>query len=101
VHLAWGMPVEAIKKQMDTEHILDVRGLEQPEPLLRALAALDALGNGGYLRLLSHRDPVLLYPLLAQQGFACKSVDRAAIVELLIWHKRDFTAAQRVRDLFT
>ena len=84
---------------MGTEHILDVRGLEQPEPLLRALTALNALGNGEYLRLLSHRDPVLLYPLLAQQGFACKSVDHAVIVELLIWQKTDYMAAQRVRDL--
>ncbi len=47
--------------------MLDVRGLEQPEPLLRALAALGELAAGEYLHLLSHRDPVLLYPLLAQQ----------------------------------
>jgi tRNA 2-thiouridine synthesizing protein A len=101
VHLAGGMLVNSIKNQMGTERILDVRGLEQPEPLLRALAALDTLGNGEYLRLLSDRDPVLLYPLLDQQGFACKSVDHAAIVELLIWQMSDYTAAQRVRDLFT
>jgi hypothetical protein len=30
------MPVGAIKKQMGTERILDVRGLEQPESLLCA-----------------------------------------------------------------
>ena len=58
------------KKLMSAEQMLDVRGLEQPEPLLRALAVLEELAAGEYLRLLSHRDPVLLYPLLAQQGFA-------------------------------
>ena len=66
MHFAGGMLVNSIKNQMGTERILDVRGLEQPEPLLRALAALDTLGNGEYLRLLSDRDPVLLYPLLDQ-----------------------------------
>ena len=58
--------------------MLDVRGMEQPEPLLRALAALGDLVAGEYLRLLSHRDPVLLYPMLTQQGFAYeKPADRA------------------------
>ncbi len=84
---------------MSAERILDVRGLEQPEPLIRVLAALGELAAGEYLHLLSHRDPVLLYPLLAQQGFVCeKPVGHAAIVELLIWHEGDYTAEQRVRE---
>jgi tRNA 2-thiouridine synthesizing protein A len=85
---------------MSAERILDVRGLEQPEPLIRVLAALGELAAGEYLHLLSHRDPVLLYPLLAQQGFVCKKpVERAAIVELLIWHEGDYTAERRVHEL--
>ncbi|MGB5718861.1 MAG: DUF2249 domain-containing protein [Gammaproteobacteria bacterium] len=85
---------------MGIERVLDVRCLEQPEPLLRALAALDDLGNGEYLRLLSDRDPVLLYPLLAQQGFAYeKPVGRDKTVEVLIWRAGDAIAEQGVRDL--
>jgi TusA-related sulfurtransferase len=85
---------------MAAERRLDVRGLEQPEPLLRALAALGELERGEYLHLLTHRDPVLLYPLLAQQGFACeKTVDRTAMIELLIWRKGDAIAEQGVREL--
>jgi len=80
--------------------MLDVRGLEQPEPLLRALTALGELAAGEYLRLLSHRDPVLLYPLLAQQGFAYeRPVERAKTVEVLIWRDGDSVAEQEVRDL--
>ena len=87
---------------MGGERLLDVRGLEQPEPLLRALAALGELERGQYLHLLSHRDPVLLYPLLVQQGFAYeKSVDRAAMIELLIWRKGDSVAERGVRELST
>jgi len=84
---------------MSAERILDVRGLEQPEPLMRALAALSELAAGEYLRLLSHRDPVLLYPLLAQHGFAYeRPVERAKIVEVLIWRVGDALAEQGVRD---
>jgi uncharacterized protein (DUF2249 family) len=85
---------------MSAERILDVCGLEQPEPLLRALAALDNLAIGEYLHLLSHRDPVLLYPLLAQQGFAFeKLVVREGTVEVLIWGVDDAVAERAVRSL--
>ena len=85
---------------MGAERLLDVRGLEQPEPLLRALAALGKLAAGEYLHLLSDRDPVLLYPLLAQQGFACEQLaDRAETIEVLIWRAGDAVAEQGVRDL--
>ena len=66
--------------------------MEQPEPLLRALAALDGLASGEFLHLLSHRDPILLYPLLAQQGFLCESLDRAGTVHVLIWRAGDVVA---------
>jgi uncharacterized protein (DUF2249 family) len=72
--------------------------MEQPEPLLRALAALGDLRAGEYLHLLSHRDPVLLYPLLVQQGFSYeKTVDGAAMIELLIWCDGDEVAERAVR----
>jgi uncharacterized protein (DUF2249 family) len=85
---------------MNAERILDVCGLEQPAPLLRALAALDDLASGEYLHLLSHRDPVLLYPLLAQQGFAFERlVVREGAVEVLIWHVDDAMAERAARNL--
>jgi tRNA 2-thiouridine synthesizing protein A len=84
---------------MNAERILDVRGMEQPEPLLRVLAALGELGFGEYLHLLSHRDPVLLYPLLAQQGFAYeKTLPGVAMIELLIWRAGDAVAERGVRE---
>jgi len=87
-------------KTVGVERVLDLRGLEQPEPLLRALAALGKLAAGEYLRLLSDRDPVLLYPLLAQQGFVYeKPVGRDKTVEVLIWRAGDAVAEQGVRDL--
>ena len=87
--------------RMSGEVIVDVCGLEQPEPLLRALAALDGLASGDYLHLLSHRDPVLLYPMLAQQGFLCESVERAGVIHVLIWRAGDTAAEQAARTLST
>ncbi len=49
--------------------VLDVRGLEPPEPMSRTLAALSRLPPGGRLVQLNVRVPELLLPLLTQRGF--------------------------------
>ena len=51
---------------------LDVRGLEPPEPLVRTLAALDALREGQQLVHVNVRIPQLLLPMLAERGLACE-----------------------------
>lgn len=68
---------------------LDVRGLEPPEPLLRTLAALETLPAGWSLLHINARVPQLLFPLLAEQGFAC-DVDesRADRVLVRIWRAK-------------
>jgi TusA-related sulfurtransferase len=84
---------------MGMEHLLDVRNLEQPEPLLRALAELESLASGDYLRMLCHRDPVLLYPMLLSQGFSYRQQrDSAGIYEILVWHRGDAAAEQAARS---
>jgi uncharacterized protein DUF2249 len=50
------------------EPVIDLRGLEPPEPLLRILEALEAGGPGPHVFLLA-REPYPLYPLLAGQGW--------------------------------
>lgn len=49
--------------------VLDVRGLEPPEPMVRTLAALDALPRGQTLVQLNVREPRFLLPKLEEQGF--------------------------------
>ena len=49
--------------------VVDVRGLEPPEPMVRVLESLDALRPGGRLVVLHERRPMLLYPLLDERGF--------------------------------
>jgi len=49
--------------------VLDVRGLEPPEPMVQILERLDTLGPGKCLVVLHERRPMLLYPQLDERGF--------------------------------
>jgi uncharacterized protein (DUF2249 family) len=70
----------------DTTLVLDVRGLQPPEPLLRTLAALESLPEGHQLLQINARVPQFLFPMLVERGFAC-DVDesRADRVLVRIW----------------
>ncbi len=59
------------------EILIDGRDLEPPEPMLRVLAALDAAQPGQTVRLLLPREPLPLYPLLAQRGWRHDTVAQA------------------------
>jgi uncharacterized protein (DUF2249 family) len=50
--------------------IVDARGLEPPEPLVRILESLAALPADGELLAITDRRPMHLYPLLEARGFA-------------------------------
>jgi hypothetical protein len=66
--------------------VLDVRGLNPPEPLMRTLAALETLPDGHELLQVNARVPQFLFPMLVERGFAC-DVDesRADRVLVRIW----------------
>lgn len=49
---------------------LDLRELPAPEPLLRALVAVDAMVEGSMLRVLTPMRPEPLLELLRSRGFA-------------------------------
>jgi len=53
----------------DDRIVLDVRGLEPPEPLVQILERLDTLRPGQRLVVLHERRPMLLYPQLDERGF--------------------------------
>ena len=49
--------------------VIDVRGLEPPQPMVRVLEALDRLGPEVQLEVLHERRPIFLYPQLDERGF--------------------------------
>jgi uncharacterized protein (DUF2249 family) len=67
----------------DRTILLDVRDLEPPEPLMRTLAALETLPRGLSLVQVNSRVPQLLFPLLAERGFAC-DVDESHADRILV-----------------
>jgi TusA-related sulfurtransferase len=49
--------------------VLDIRGLEPPEPMERVLTAIADFGQGDTLRILSNFEPTPLYRILERDGF--------------------------------
>ena len=84
---------------MKHECELDVSHLEPPEPMEKILEAISALHPGQYLRVLIHRDPIPLYPILEREGFeriTCLGVQSE--FELIIWRSSDESATQAVKS---
>jgi uncharacterized protein (DUF2249 family) len=50
--------------------VIDVRGLEPPQPMVLVLEELERLRPGDRLEVIHDRRPMLLYPLLEQRGCA-------------------------------
>lgn len=69
-----------------SEVVIDVSGLEPPEPMVRVLEALDLLAADGRLRVLIDRQPVPLYQVLQRNGYShLTSARDDGRYEVLIW----------------
>lgn len=70
----------------ESARLLDVGGLEPPEPMVRILEALDTLADDERLRVLIDREPVPLYRILLRNGYQYRtSVQEDQRYEVLIW----------------
>lgn len=67
--------------------VLDVRDLEQPEPMMRTLEALEGLARGATLVQINRRVPQFLLPMLEQRGFTWEVREQGeGLVRLFIRH---------------
>lgn len=67
--------------------VMDLCGLEPPEPLVRALAALDRLGPEESLLVFLPHEPYPLYRALEVNGFSWQTTIKPdGTVEVLIRH---------------
>ncbi len=64
---------------------VDARGLEPPQPMARILEALPSLGQGGELRALTDRRPLLLYQKLEERGYKYATEEADGWFETRIW----------------
>lgn len=68
--------------------VLDVRGLEPPEPMVRTLEALERLPKGGTLVQINVRVPRFLLPELEARGFTHEIREQSEdLVRLFIRHQ--------------
>ena len=87
---------------MPEEILLDVRGLEPPEPFEQATETLRGLQPGQYLKLLIPRRPRLLYPWLAEQGFLEHTREVAEDqFEVYIWRAVDRSCTATIAELMS
>ena len=72
---AGGSPAARCWHETDGAHI-DVRGLPPPEPLVAILSLVRGLAGTATPVIVHHdRDPQLLYPELAELGWAAERID--------------------------
>jgi uncharacterized protein (DUF2249 family) len=65
--------------------VVDVRGLEPPQPMLRVLEEIDRLGPGAELEVHHDRRPMFLYPQLDERGFVHETDEpEPGLVRILI-----------------
>ena len=71
---------------MNSERILDVCGLEPPEPFERVMESLDLLQPGDRLKVLIDRRPVPLFRVLERNGYAYREEPGTrSLLEITIW----------------
>ncbi len=67
---------------------IDVRGLEAPEPLERVMEAVESMAYGDVVRVKHHREPLILFDVLAERGFVHRSKQLGPEEwEIRIWRK--------------
>ena len=72
---------------MSQVRMLDVRGLEAPEPLERVLDALSTLPPGDILRMQIDREPQPLYRILERNGYRFQAqAHEDGLYDILIQH---------------
>lgn len=80
--------VDANTDETEDFVVIDVRGLEPPEPMMRTFEALEALPVGKTLVQINVRVPQFLIPKLDERGFTYEVRQQAPdVVRVLIRHK--------------
>lgn len=84
-----GLPPEATIWIEGTRYHIDVRGMAMPMPMLAILRLVSNLKRGDEVMVHHDRDPVLLYPELAEIGWSLEPRGRGSDGELLFLLRRD------------
>jgi len=85
---------------MNDEILIDARWLEPPEPMERVMQALAQLHPGQYIRMLLHREPFPLYPILESGGYShAARIQADGTYEILIRETKSASSSPSVRSV--
>ena len=85
---------------MDKEIVVDVHELQPPEPMQRALDALDTLTDGQYLKIIHRMQPFPLYDILSDNGFKYKAVNgEISAFDIYVWRAKDEAAEKIIKEI--
>jgi uncharacterized protein (DUF2249 family) len=80
-----GLGAPSIADQTNRRLVIDVRGLEPPEPMVCILEAIERLNAGEIIEVLHERRPLFLYPQLDERGFVHETDEpEAGVVRIRI-----------------
>ena len=85
---------------MATEHVLDNRGLEPPEPMVRVLETLGTLADEDVLVVHNDRRPMFLFPRLEAMGYryTCEDQPDGSVVLRITRGTRGLATARSAQD---
>ena len=85
---------------MDKEIVVDVHELQPPEPMQKALDALDTLAEGQYLKIIHRMQPFPLYDILSDNGFKYKVTDgKISSFDIYVWRAKDEAAEKNIKEI--
>lgn len=84
---------------MAHEIVLDVHNLQAPEPMERALDALEKMKQGEYIKMIHRMQPFPLYNILFENGFKYEARDGASGFDIYIWHAKDTETEQYIKQI--
>jgi len=85
---------------MVNEIVLDVHELQPPEPMQKALDALEQLEQGQYLKIIHRMQPFPLYEILLDNGFKYKVTNSdISAYDIYVWRADDQEAKKMIEDL--
>lgn len=84
---------------MAKEIVLDVHDLQPPEPMEKAIDALDKLADGEYLKMIHRMQPFPLFNILTENNFKYKVKSGEKGFDIFIWKNGDKDSEQSVSKL--
>ncbi|MFW2374371.1 MAG: DUF2249 domain-containing protein [Gammaproteobacteria bacterium] len=84
---------------MAKEIVLDVHNLQPPEPMEKAIDALDTLAAGEYLKMIHRMQPFPLFNILTENNFKYRVMPGDKGFNIYIWKMDDKDSEQVINDI--